>query len=140
MQAITDTINKLLKEFDEFKVVYSVAELKLLKEIEELKLSNKKLKRNIQKLQNEAGLEICDYFHDCNSIRKTTEKYYFEDVRDCYEALVDYNGCSDPLYDADDFRDCYKEIFGKEYSEDVSENRSEDISEDESEDRTWRYS
>ena len=30
MQAITDTINKLLKEFDEFKVVYSVADLKLL--------------------------------------------------------------------------------------------------------------
>jgi hypothetical protein len=113
MQAITATIQKLLKEFDEFKLFYSVAELKLLKEIEELKLSNTKLKKNIQNLQNEFGLEICAYFHDCNSIRKTTEKYYFEDVRDCYEALVDYNGCSDPLYDADDFGDCYKEMFDK---------------------------
>jgi hypothetical protein len=96
-----------------------------VKEINELKLLNKnlskenrKLKKNIQKLQNELGLEICEFFHNCNSIRETAEIYYFEDVRDCYEALVDYNGCSDPLYDADDFRDCYKEIFDREYSED----------------------
>lgn len=96
-----------------------------VKEINELKMSNKnlikenrKLKKNIQKLQNEFGLEICEFFHNCNSIRETAEIYYFEDVRDCYEALVDYNGCSDPLYDAHDFRDCYKEIFDREYSED----------------------
>jgi len=111
MEAITTTsIDDFLNEINELKLLNT----NLIKE-------NKKLKKNIQKLQDQQGLEICDYFHDCNSIRDTAAKYYFEDVQDCYEALVDYNGCSDPLYDADDFIDCYKEIFDREYSEDFGD-------------------
>jgi sugar-specific transcriptional regulator TrmB len=112
----TSTIENLLKEVADL----NSSNLNLIKE-------NKQLQKNIEKLQNEFGLEICEFFHNCNSIRETTEKYYFKHVRDCYEALVDYNGCTDPLYEANDFKDCFKEIYDKEYSDAESEDSQNDI-------------
>lgn len=81
-----------------------------------------KLKKYIQKLQDDQGYEICEYFYKCNSIKDTTSKYCFEDIRDCYGALVEYNGCSDSIQDASDYIECYKEIFGREYQDEDEEN------------------
>jgi len=110
--------NKLLQD----KTTMLLEENKLLqKEIFEVLQENKKFKKQIQQLQDLFALEICEYFNETHNIRETMEHFYFENVNDCYEALVEYNGCSDPLQDADDYKDCYKEIFGREYDEDDSE-------------------
>ena len=96
-----------------------IKENKMLKaEISLLLEKNKKLESNIQELQNTFGYEICQYFKKCNSIQKTTRYFYFENVSDCYYALVEYFGCSDPVKNADDYKDCYKIIYGNDYEED----------------------
>ena len=84
---------------------------------------NKRLRRIIQKIQDDQGLEICEYFSDCNNIKDTADNYYFDDVEDCYWALVEYFGCSDPVHRANDYEECHKVIFGSdsEHDEDDSE-------------------
>jgi len=57
---------------------------------------NKRLRKIIQKIQDDQGLEICEYFSDCKSISRTADNYYFDNVEDCYWALVEYFGSSDP--------------------------------------------
>lgn len=79
-----------------------------LEKINMLTKENKKLKSNIQNLQDLFGYEIVQYFFRCNSLKDTANHFYFESAEDCYYALVDYNGCSDSANDADD----YKEVFG----------------------------
>ena len=79
---------------------------------------NKRLRRIIQKIQDDQGLEICEYFSDCNNIRDTADNYYFDDVEACYWALVEYFGCSDPVHRANDYEECHKEIFGSDEEED----------------------
>jgi hypothetical protein len=96
-----------------------IKENKMLKaEISLLLERNKKLKKNIQELQDTFGYEICQYFEKCNSLQKTTKYFCFDNVFDCYEALVDYFGCSDPVQSADDYKDCYQIIFGHDFSDD----------------------
>jgi DNA-binding transcriptional regulator WhiA len=110
--------NKLLQD----KTTMLLEKNKLLqKEIFEVLQENKKLKNQIQQLQDLFGYEICKYFEKTNNIRKTTAYFYYENVNDCYEALVEYYGCSDPLQDADDYKECHKEIFGREYDDDDSD-------------------
>ena len=84
---------------------------------------NKRLRKIIQKIQDDQGLEICEYFSDYKSISRTAENYYFDDVEDCYWALVEYFGCSDPLQKANDYEECYKVIFDSdsEYEDDKGE-------------------
>jgi hypothetical protein len=79
---------------------------------------NKRFRKIIQKIQDEQGLEICEYFSDCKSISRTANNYYFDNVEDCYWALVEYFGCSDPLKSAKDYEECYKEIFSSDEEED----------------------
>ena len=104
-------------------------ENKLLnKKITELTKENNELKEKLQQLQNNMGYEICKYFNKHNSLEKTTEYFCFEDISDCYHALVNYYGCSDPLESAKDYQKYHKEIFGYEYEEDVNneDNKNED--------------
>ena len=86
---------------------------------------NKRLRRIIQKIQDDQGLEICEYFSDCNNIRDTADNYYFDDVEACYWALVEYFGCSDPVHRANDYEECHKEIFGSDEEEDEEEEEDE---------------
>jgi hypothetical protein len=95
-----------------------------LNEIIILKMTNlnlnneiRHLRKNILKLQDNKGLEICEHFDKCNSIRETADNFCFEDIHDCYEALVEYFGSSYPLQHAKDYKECYKEIFGIEYED-----------------------
>ena len=82
---------------------------------------NKRLRKIVQKIQDDQGLEICEYFSDCKSIRDTTDNYYFDNVEDCYWALVEYFGCSDPLQRANDYEECHILIFGSDSQEDEEE-------------------
>lgn len=78
-------------------------------------------KRNLQIVQDYFSYEIIEYFTKCNNLRNTAEKFGFETVGDCYEALKEYCGCSDTVQSADDYKECYKEIFGWEYEEDTDD-------------------
>jgi len=86
---------------------------------------NKKLKGQLQELQDLFGYEICQYFDKCNSLQKTTRYFCFDNVFDCYEALVEYYGCSDPVKNADDYKDCYQIIFGHNHIENDSDSDDE---------------
>ena len=90
----------------------------------------KHLRKNIQKLQDQQELDICEYFDMCKSIRETTDKFFFENVDDCFEALKEYFGCPGPLQRANDYRECYKEIFGRDCQEELEELAGEKILED----------
>jgi len=98
----------------------------LLQKIKKLEDENKKLRTTIQNLQDLQGYEISMFFNRCNSIKETQIEYCFETIKDCYEALVDYNGCSDSIQGADDYKEYYKEIFGYEYEKDDSDEDSSD--------------
>ena len=87
---------------------------------------NKRFRRIIQKIQDDQGLEICEYFSDCNSIRDTADNYYFDNVEDCYWALLEYFGCSDPVHRANDYEECHKEIFGSDSEEEDDEEDDDD--------------
>jgi hypothetical protein len=96
-----------------------INENKILKDkLDTIMKENKQLKRNIQNLQDLMGCVICEYFNDWFSLKKTTELFYFDNVSDCYHALVEYYGASDPAESAIDYKECYKDIFGRTYEED----------------------
>jgi hypothetical protein len=100
----------------------TVNENKLLKDkLEDVLKENEELKDTIQKLQDLMAYEITTYFEKCNSLKKTADKFYFENVRDCYYALCDYDGCSDSANDASDYKEYYKEIFDRDYDENSDE-------------------
>lgn len=93
--------------------------------IYKLKEENLKLRTIISEMQNEQGLEICEYFSSCGSISQTAYKYHFESNKHCYWALVEYFGCSDPLQHASDYEELDNELFGSdndEQDETVEEN------------------
>lgn len=87
---------------------------------------NKRLRMIIQKIQDEHRYEICEYFSISKSIRYTADNYYFDNVEDCYFALVEYFGSSEPLRIAKDFEECYRKIFDS----DENENNSQYISDE----------
>ena len=87
---------------------------------------NKRLRVIIQKIQDEHRYEICEYFSISKSIRYTADNYYFDNVEDCYFALVEYFGSSEPLQIAKDYEECYKKIFDSDEDEDEDEDVDED--------------
>jgi hypothetical protein len=88
---------------------------------------NKRLRKIIQKIQDDQGLEICEYFSDCKSISRTADNYYFDNVEDCYWALIEYFGCADPLQKANDYEKCYKEIFSSDEEGEKEEDKEEEL-------------
>jgi hypothetical protein len=87
---------------------------------------NEQLKNNIINLQDLFGREICEYFEKCNSLIETTKKFFFSNELDCYEALLEYYGSSEPLEYAKDFKQCYKDIFGRDYETEDEDEDEED--------------
>lgn len=103
--------------------------ISLKEEIIKLKKEKELLKESIAKMQDEQGLEICEYYDSCKSIRQTAYKFYFATNEDCYWALVEYFGCSDPLQCAHDYEELHRQLFGsdedeEEYLETVEENNN----------------
>ena len=85
--------------------------------IDILKQENNNLKQHISSLQELLGSDICKFFERCQSIRKTRKRFCYETISECYKDLVYFYGCSDPLEDAEDYKECFKEIFEKEHSD-----------------------
>ena len=91
----------------------------LHKKIDLLTQENGKLKSHIFSLQKLLGTNICKFFEICNSIKQTKKRFCYENVRECYGDLVYFYGCTDPIQDATDYNDCYKDIFGVNYPDDT---------------------
>jgi hypothetical protein len=96
-------------------ILYTMSDSELKDKINELTRENQMLKENIQNLHNLLGYEICEYFNKTCSLKQTTQKYYFENVKHCYETLIEFNDDSYLMKKATDFKECYKEIFGRDY-------------------------
>ena len=79
---------------------------------------NEKLKKHISSLQELLSTDICKFFKISNSIKQTRKRFCYKNVRECYGDLVYFYGCTDPVQEADDYKECYKDIFGKEYTDD----------------------
>jgi hypothetical protein len=99
---------------------------------------NEQLKNNIINLQDLFGREICEYFEKCNSLIETTKKFFFSNELDCYEALLEYYGSSEPLEYAKDYKQCYKDIFGRDYEDQEDEADEADEAEDQEDEETNR--
>ena len=72
------------------------------------------LRDNIIVLQDWFKYEICDFFMQSNSIRITTKQFFFEDIRDCFDALIHYQKGDDLVKLAYDYEDCCNEMFEKD--------------------------
>lgn len=107
-----------------------VEPLVLLKEInrhlleENLELTQRvsKLKNYLSAIQDRHSLEICEYFQQCNSLYDTAEEYCFENVVECFWALVEYFGYADPMYKANDWHIYETEILEQNYRQSANEN------------------
>ncbi len=82
---------------------------------------NGKLKRQIISLQELLGSQIRQFFEMTNSIIETKKRFCYENVRDCYGDLVYFYGYTDIIQKADDYIECYRDIFGRDYPNDTDE-------------------
>lgn len=92
---MSDAIEEL-HQLNEINMQLIEANLKLIEQVD-------MLTRNIVALQDRQAFEICEYYLEHNSIHNTAKEYYFKSDLDCYCALVEYFGCSDPLETATDY-------------------------------------
>lgn len=91
-------------------------------QIEKLKKQNNIMNREIDTLKNKINnlqellaQEICLYFEKNKNLRKTTHQFYFDDVKECYFRLLSFYNDNDILLkQAQDYKECYDEIFDKE--------------------------
>lgn len=86
---------------------------------------NIKLKKQISSLQELLGSNICKFFEISKSIKQTRKRFCYETVRECYGDLVYFYGSTDSIQLADDYIECYKEIFGKDYPRDTDDELSD---------------
>ena len=67
--------------------------------------------------RNTLFLIILEYFNSCCSIIKTACRFGIE-MEELYELIPQWDGCRDGLQNADDYKECYKQIFGMDYPHD----------------------
>ncbi len=82
--------------------------------IDLLTQENKQLKKDISSLQALLSSDICKFFERCQSIQETRKRFCYETICECYHDLLYFYGCSEPLEVANDFKQCYKDVFGKD--------------------------
>lgn len=92
---MTDAVEEL-HQLNEINRQLIEANLKLTEQVDILT-------SNLVALQDRQAFEICEYYLEHNSICDTAKEYYFKSDLDCYCALVEYFGCSDPLETATDY-------------------------------------
>ena len=83
----------------------------LQEKVDFLTQKNEQLKKNICSLQELLGSDICKFFEITNSIKQTKTRFCYETFRECYGDLVYFYGCNDPVQYADDYQECYNDIF-----------------------------
>jgi hypothetical protein len=117
-QNITELINK------EFCLMYFKDENARLKEENvKLKEENARLKQEVKKLNDcrtqyldDMALDILEYFHDTNSIKETAKKYDMT-IEETMINIVHWDGCSDGLQSAKDYKQCNLEVYGPDSDE-----------------------
>jgi hypothetical protein len=97
---------------------------------DELTRLNGILERKLRTLQDNQGYEICEYFNECNSLQQTAEYFLYENIVDCANALIEFNGCSDSISDAKDYKEFRILAYGEESD---TESDTEDGEDDDSE-------
>jgi hypothetical protein len=125
---MTDFENKL--SYDDL-----LDEIFMLKDkVDELTKINKLLEGKLRSLQDNQGYEICEYFNECNSLQETADYFLYDNIVECGNALIEFNGCSDSISDAKDYKEFYFLAYGEEYTDDDnSETGSETEPEDDAE-------
>ena len=98
----------------------------LTNKFNELIKQNKILEKKLRILQDNQGHEICEYFNNCNSLQQTADYFLYENIVDCGYALIDFNGCSDSIQDAKDYREFHILAYGREYDEEEEEEEKND--------------
>ena len=116
---MTDFIGKL--SYEEL-----LAENLILKnKCDELTKKNKELEGKLSMLQDNQGYEICEYFNECNSLKQTADHFLYENIVDCGYALMDFNGCSDSIQGAKDYKEFRLLTYGKDEDEDDEDTEDE---------------
>jgi len=99
--------------YDEVEILKE--RIKILEnENRDLEEENYQLRDNMRLLQDWFKYEICDFFMQSNSIRITAKQFFFEGIRDCFNALIHYQNGEDLLKLAYDYHDCCNEMFEKD--------------------------
>ena len=91
------------------------------KEIELLKNKIVNLKDKINDFQDNQSDEICEFFNDCNSLKKTAKHFLYDNIVDCGDDLINFNGCTDAIQDAKDYKEYYFQKYG--HNEDSDEDK-----------------
>lgn len=81
----------------------------------------KMLEGKLRTLQDNQGYEICEYFNECNSLKQTADYFLYENIVDCGHALIEFNGCSDSISDAKDYKEFRILAYGDDSEEEDSE-------------------
>ena len=83
-----------------------LAENLLLKnKCDDLMKRNKVLEEKIYTIRDNLGYEICEFYNQCRSLKKTAEEFCYDDIADCGNALVAFQDCSDYIQDAKDYKE-----------------------------------
>lgn len=83
----------------------------LKKQIEDLTFENNVLNTRIKHLQDLFSYDICRFYNKHKSIRKTSDYFYFDNVKECYYKLIEYYDSPELIDEAVDYLECYSEIF-----------------------------
>ena len=82
----------------------------LIKQLKLLKIENQNLKSNISALHNLFSHDITQFFIKSNSITKTSNKFFFDDIKDCFLTLIDFFDGIDSIKKATDFNQCFTAV------------------------------
>ena len=110
------TYEELLAEIDKIK-----------NKCDELTKENNKLMSKINNLRDIQGYEICEFFFDCNSLKITAEKYSYDDIVECGYDLIEFQGCSDVIKCAEDYKEyCRLEDSDNDNNSDIDSDDDKD--------------
>lgn len=101
------TYEELLAEIDKIK-----------NKCDELTKENKKLISKINYIRDEQGYEISEFFFDCNSLKITAEKYYYDDIVECGGDIIHFQGCPDAIQCAKDYKEYCRLVYDEDSDED----------------------
>ena len=101
------TYDELLAEIEKLKI-----------KCDELKEKNEILTSKITWMRDEQGYEISEFFFDCNSLKITAEKFFYDDIVDCGNDIIHFQGCSDAIQCAKDYKEYCSLAYGDDSDED----------------------
>ncbi len=101
------TYDELLAEIEKLKI-----------KCDELKEKNEILTSKITWMRDEQGYEICEFFYECNSLKITAEKYYYDDIVDCGNDIIHFQGCPDAIQCAKNYKEYCRLVYDEDSDDD----------------------